>query len=914
MQVRGGFPVTPATLDAALHPQSGVPLQAALAAARALSRQLDCQRELLLANHGSNGDGDEGSLSAEESATTTQTWDFSGASNGKASADFAAAVQNPESLAALLPASLPSAYVKSRLLSLCRRDGAWQLAVALLDLPVQNDSSSSSHAVSAFRKSGPDHAHREAQASAVIGTTQVLQTLCEAKQWAPTLKLLDRVFDESSAEVHGGNMRDDEIHADGRALSIGTCGARMRVDEVLLRVAAQGCVTAHGADLLAAAASNLEAGDSKDSTTVDSPGIGLGTDSEGKDDAGLSQVLEFFAALAPGGRYAVPPAAATTALTSAVAAAAALDEDSSSSSSSNAPLARRAFLRTAAVRAGRALLANASAPAEVGGAGLVANEKCYSALLQACDPAALLSSSSSQPSPQQGQAAASGGALSSRVNRSALAPALHDDDDDAEEWYQGGAVKASAAASGRVYDITRPASSQGDRSKSDVAALELLASEAAAVLDDMRANGLLAPLPEPATPTSQDSQVSADAAGFSNNGLGEEVDSDTALGFNDNKSLSNEDGDGDKLSHDVSKLNDAMLNFDESEFDEAAFDEMSAVFGEAMDAAEEEHEGDLEDNSSGFMPQGSHRQVYYPPPSRALQVAAARALSSTGGHWANLDALWSAVHTGAAAAAKVAAATGAAANEAPAAMAATNAAAAAAAAVVVAPPLQHAAMAAAAASAHDDAWASASAAASSSDDSTDPAWEEDGRDAAGAAGAVALCNYVTTTRARLLGPHARISSNSSNSNEIVDASCLNGALLALVNAGRPLAALAAAHALALDYPSAPAIPSRRLFAERRPRMDATSDGGIGGDSNKSVSLFPAYAVRPDLGTYHVAMRAAIGCGEPDLALAVLADLKEACENGGRKHDLKPDTETHALAAAAVSAREQLAAVSSTFEK
>ena len=935
MQRRGGFPVTPATLDSALHPQSGVPLEAALAAARALSHQLEQRAHLT--NFGSEVvDDDDHIVSQGES---TQAWDFSGASNSRFSADFAASVQDPDRLAALLPAALPSAHVKSRLLSLCRRDGAWQLAVALLDAPVLSDTRSSGDSFLSSHK-GSFHAQRDAQASAVIGTTQVLQTLCEAKQWQPTLKLLDRVFDESSAKAQAadGNLGDG-MGDTGQALSSSTSvGVDMRVDEVLLRVAAQGCVTAHGADLLAAAASNLEEETDGSSTSkaTESSGTGLGTDSapavgtllhnselkgetrrsddRGVDDgAGLSQVLEFFAALAPGGRYEVPPAAATTALTSAVVAAAALDDtfssSSSSSSSPNASLARRAFLRTAAVRAGRALLANASAPVEVGGAGLEANEKCYLALLQACDPATL------QPTPAQSQqmsqtsGAASSSGHTSRVNRSALAPVLHDDD--AEEWYKGGAVQASAAASCRVYDITRPATSRGDKSSGDVAALELLALEAAAVLDDMRANGLLAPLPKPATPmktTSQELQGAADIANLSEN-TNSEIGDATNDRLSSNMDGSEKDGIEveDDLEHNVSKLNDAMLNFDENSFDEAAFDEMSAVFGEALDAVEGEEID--EDDGSGFSrPYGSIRQVYCPPPSKALQVAAARALSSTGGHWANLDALWDAVHTGASAASAVAAKTGGA----PAGTAATLAAAAATA--MVAPPLQHAAMAAAAAAAHDEAWATATASTATSESSSvdnNAGWEEDGRDAAGAAGAVALCNYVTTTRARLLGPHARINSHTHvSSSETVDAFCLNGALLALVNAGRPLAALAAAHALALDYPNAPVTPSRRLFAERRSRVGSTADVS-GEDKSNSASLFPAYAVRPDLGTYHVAMRAAIGCGEPDLALAVLADLKEACESGGRKHDLKPNTETHALASAAVSAREEISEASAT---
>jgi len=244
-----------------------------------------------------------------------------------------------------------------------------------------------------------------------------------------------------------------------------------------------------------------------------------------------------------------------------------------------------------------------------------------------------------------------------------------------------------------------------------------------------------------------------------------------------------------------------------------------------------------------------------------------------------------------------------------------------------APPLQHAVMAAAAAAAHDAAWASAklanapSAAAArvlrDAAGSAEPpnAWEEGARDAAGAAGAAALCAHVAALRE--LHAHQHRAPGGGGGGNDVDATCLNGALLALVGAGRPLAALAAAHALALDFPNAPDHPSRRRLTDRRRSRTtaAASDdrgddlGGGGGDgaaASGAAELFPVYAVRPNLGTYHAAMRAAVGCGEPDLALAVLADLKAACDRG-RAADLAPNAETHALAAAAVRAREQLGA-------
>ena len=180
-----------------------------------------------------------------------------------------------------LPAAFPSPFIKTRLLSIARRDGDAAAALEMLHTPVAGAQGAGG--------AGPFGA---GPAGDVIHSTLALHTACEAGDWPSARGVLEGLL--------GGGA------GGGRAAAV--------VDARLLNTAAHLCVRLHGNGFAA------EAGPLPSAAAAGRAGVPLGSV------AVPPPVGRLLTDLQPGGALAVPPQAAAGALAAAVAAASSLDQ------------------------------------------------------------------------------------------------------------------------------------------------------------------------------------------------------------------------------------------------------------------------------------------------------------------------------------------------------------------------------------------------------------------------------------------------------------------------------------------------------------------------------------------------------------------------------------------------------------
>ena len=153
-----GLKPTAATLDAALHPMSGVSIADALRAVRHMSED---------AEHCSDGAAEEATESSAEAEASPA--------------------------AGLVPRALPSAFLRNRLLTLAARDGDWRLSLQLLATPLLGRA-------------------EDGRAGDVIGATIAIRTLGKSGQWGAALGVLERLFGPGpEAEPEAGGAGEASV-------------------------------------------------------------------------------------------------------------------------------------------------------------------------------------------------------------------------------------------------------------------------------------------------------------------------------------------------------------------------------------------------------------------------------------------------------------------------------------------------------------------------------------------------------------------------------------------------------------------------------------------------------------------------------------------------------------------------------